>query len=103
MKKLFILSLLLFTVLSFGQIKIEPISIGWPAKQATDLMVRVMPFETTALTCDLYYELRDCDGSVLTNGNLSLSESQFAAWSEDNRFIENIALSKLLLTRKENE
>jgi hypothetical protein len=108
MKNLLFFLLLFVSVASFGQIKIEPVSIGWPAKQATDLMVRVMPFQTDAKTCDLYYEIRRCENQlqitatceVLASGNLSLSESQFAAWSSDNGFIEQIALSKLLLTRK---
>jgi len=103
MKNVLFLLLLLVSFASFGQIKIEPVGIGWPTKYATDLMVRVMPFETTAITCDLYYELKTESGEVLANGNLSLSESQFEAWGSDNAFVENIALSKLLLTRKQDE
>ena len=100
MKKLFLLLLLVSTI-SFGQIKINPIYVGYPDKQATDLMVRVMPFETNAVSCDLYYELRNAEGAMLANGNLHVTEVEFAAWGQSNKYIEDLALSKLILTRKE--
>jgi hypothetical protein len=110
MKKLFLL-LLFVSAASFGQIKINPVYIGYPDKEATDLMVRVMPFETSATTCQLYYELKACYTSVngepvpenctvLANGNLSLTEVEFEAWGQSNTYIEDLALSKLFLTRK---
>lgn len=102
MKKL--LFLLLFVGIStFGQIKINPIYVGYPDKEATDLMVRVMPFETDATTCGLYYELKSATGEVLANGNLQLTEAEFTAWGQDMAYIENLALSKLYLTRKQDE
>ena len=108
MKKLFLL-LLFVSVSTFGQIKILPIQIGWPTKIATELSVRVMPFETNAKTCQLYYQLKNVveateneskKETVLADGNLSLTEEEFDLWSRDNRYIENIAILKLNLTRK---
>lgn len=100
MKKL-LLSMLFVSTMSFGQIKIEPVATGWPSKQATDLMVRVMPFETDAKTCSLYYELKSADMEVLANGNLQLTEAEFEAWGQLNSYLEDLALSRLYLQRKQ--
>ncbi len=99
MKQLLFL-LLLVSSISFGQIKINPIPVGYPAKQATDLSIMIMPFNTDAKTCQLYYQLKDVDGNQLADGNLTLTEAEFTAWGADNKFVENLALSKLSLTRK---
>lgn len=101
MKKLFFLSLFAST-LSFGQIKINPVNVGYPVKTATDLMVRVMPFETNAVNCQLYYQLKDIDGNQLSDGNLTLNIFEFAEWGKDMIYIEDLALSKLQLCRKED-
>jgi len=106
MKKLLFLSLLLLvSSLSFGQIKIEPKQVGWPEKTATDLMVRVLPFETDATTCGLYWELKTEDGEVLSKANIYLTTDEFRDWKQDNHYLEDLVLFKLLLTRKieENE
>jgi len=99
MKKLFLL-LLFVTSVTFGQIKIQPIKVGWPEKTATDLMVRVLPFETDSKTCGLYWELKTDSKETLGNGNIYLTEEEFTAWAADNRYIEDLALCRLILTRK---
>lgn len=104
MKKLLFLGLLLLSIASFGQIKINPVQIGWhDPKQATDLMIRVMPFETTATTCQLYYEIKSESGEKLADGNITLTQEEFEAWGRDNVYIEDLALTKLGLCRKEIE
>jgi hypothetical protein len=104
-----LLFLLLLSATSFGQIKINPIPVGYPAKQATDLSVLVMPFSTDAKTCQLYYQLKNVietttddakKETVLADGNLSLTESEFTAWGQSNKYLEDLALTKLSLTRK---
>jgi len=65
----------------------------------TDLMVRVMPFETTATSCQLYYEIKSEAGERMEEGNLSLTEEEFTAWGESNVYIEDLALEKLNLER----
>ena len=101
MKRLFLSGMLLLSMLSFGQIKISPVSVGWPAKQATDLMVRVMPFETTAATCKVYYEIKSESGEKLADGNLSLTAQEFNDWGRENVYIENLVISRLGLTRRD--
>ena len=96
MKKLILL--LLLSVGANAQ-KIQPTKIGID-KVADSVSVSVMTFKTTDKTCQLYYELFDADKKQIDNGNLSLSENEFAAWGETNLYIENLALNKLKLTRK---
>jgi len=89
--------------ISFAQIKINPVSVGYPSKQATDLLVRVLPFETTSKTCQLYWELAAVDTETrerLAGGNIQLSEPEFALWAADNTYLESLVLEKLNLTRK---
>ncbi len=113
MRKLLFLAFFVSAIAS-AQIKIQPINAGFPAKQATDLLVRVLPFETTATTCQLYWELRKIIPEVkdgenvatpeviehLAEGNLQLTEPEFALWGADNTYLESIVLDKLGLTRK---
>jgi len=102
MKKLLLLLLFVSTA-SFAQIKIVPVYAGYPPKLATDLLVRVLPFDTNAKTCQLYWELAivsDETREQLAEGNIQLTEAEFAAWGSDNAYIENVVLSKLALTRK---
>jgi len=79
--------------------KIENVNIGWPIKVGTDLMVRVLPFETNAVSCGTYYEIKDENSELLASGNIYLTEAEFAAWAADNTYVEDIVLNKLGLTR----
>ncbi len=79
--------------------KIKPIPLGLPTQIATDLMVRILPFETDATTCDTYYEVSSESGAILAIGNIHISEEQFALWGQDNTYIEDIVLEELGLER----
>jgi len=79
--------------------KIQEVNIGWPIKIATDLLVRVLPFNTEALMCNLYYEILSTTGERLSEGNLSITEEEFANWGQDNSYIDDITLIKLGLER----
>jgi len=93
-------------------IKIKPIPVGYPAKQANGINVRVMPFQTNAVSCSTYYELvsettvtdsEDVPKTVtetLATGNSPITEAQFAGWGTDNEYIENIVLTNLGLERE---
>lgn len=96
MKKLIIL--LLFAVGANAQ-KINPIQIGIN-KVADSISVTVLPFKTTDKTCSLYYAVFDDKKKRIDEGNLSLTEQEFAGWGDSNIYIEDLALSKLKLTRK---
>ena len=92
-------------------IKIKEIPVGFPAKQANGIKIRVMPFQTTAISCSTYYELfkvieivneqKEISESIesLANGNSEITDEQFALWGQDMAYIENIVLANLGLTR----
>ena len=67
--------------------KIQPIKFPLNAGTATEMSVLILNFETTATTCTTYYELKTDEGAVLTNGNYTLTEEEFAAWGLDNAWV----------------
>jgi hypothetical protein len=98
MKKVFFLAVILATMSVTAQ-KIEPITIGI-GKVADSVSVRVITFQTTDKTCQLYYQLFDECKKPIDDGNLTVNEEEFALWGKDNLYIEDLALGKLGLTRK---
>jgi hypothetical protein len=80
-------------------ILIKPIKLGLPAKTATQFWMRPIFQDTQATTCQLYYEVQAETGEQLANGNIELTEDQYAEWGDDNAFIEDIALTNLGLER----
>ena len=69
--------------------KIQPIVFPLNVGTATEMSVLILNFETNATTCTTYYELKTDEGAVLTNGNYTLTEDEFAAWGTDNTWVEN--------------
>jgi len=69
--------------------KIQPIVFPLNQGTATEMSVLILNFETSATTCTTYYELKTDEGTVLSNGNYTLTEDEFAAWGEDNTWVEN--------------
>ena len=69
--------------------KIQPITFPLNAGIATEMSVLILNFETSATTCTTYYELKTEEGKVLSNGNYTLTEQEFAAWGTDNTWIEH--------------
>lgn len=93
-------------------ISIQKIPVGFPAKQAELISIRLLPFQTTDLNCSVYYQLfsktvtsnDNVEDTIFTEqlaeGNLHLSEDEFAAWDNTMTYIEDLILSKLSLIRK---
>lgn len=98
MKKL-IFSILLLGAITTKAQKIEPVQIGI-GKVADSISVSVITFKTTDKTCQLYYQVFDVEKKQIDEGNLSLTEKEFAQWGETNKYIEDLALVKLKLKRK---
>jgi hypothetical protein len=98
MKKLFFSALFLCALGATAQ-KITPVKIGID-KVADSISVSVMTFKTTDKTCALYYEIFNDKKESIDSGNLQLTEKEFSLWGETMEYIENIALSRLKLTRK---
>lgn len=92
-------------------IKIKNVPIGYPAKQANSISIRVMPFQTTDKSCSTYYELVNSTTTVddegketesvilLAEGNSPITEEQFLVWAQDMKYIEDIVLENLNLER----
>jgi hypothetical protein len=72
--------------------KIQPIVFPLNAGTATEMTVLILGFETSATTCTTYYELKseateETPSKVLSNGNYTLTEQEFAAWGTDNEYV----------------
>ena len=67
--------------------KIQPIVFPLNQGTATEMTVLILNFETSATTCTTYYELKTEEGTVLSNGNYTLTEQEFAAWGTDNTWV----------------
>jgi hypothetical protein len=79
--------------------KIQPITFPLNAGTATEMSVLILNFPTDAATCTTYYELKSeateatettpgIPAKVLSNGNYTLTTEEFAAWGEDNTWVE---------------
>lgn len=67
--------------------QIQPINFPFTG-EATQLKVLILNFETTANTCTTYNELLTEDGVMCANWNYTLTDAEFAAWGEDNTWVE---------------
>ncbi len=83
--------------------KIQPIVFPLNAGTATEISVLILNFETSATTCTTYYELKseateEAPSVVLSNGNYALTEAEFAAWGEDNAWVETCVANAIGVT-----
>jgi hypothetical protein len=93
-------------------IPIKPILLGLPQKKANYLFVRPIINSTRATSCNTYYEviartttvipatesepeIQNHQDEVMASGNHEITEEQYAAWADDNQFIEKIVLDAL--------
>ena len=56
---------------------------------ATKLDVTVLGFQTSATSCNTYYQLTTDDGIQCIQGNYNLTNEQFAAWGLDNSVVDD--------------
>ena len=82
-------------------IQIEVKKVGLPAQDATQLIVTSGSHRTDAVTCKVYFELFDANSALLYEGNLDLTEQQFADWGADNVYLEEVVIEALGLVRAE--
>ena len=78
--------------------KIQPVVFPLNEGTATELTVLVLNFPTDATTCTTYYELKTDEGAVLSNGNYTLTEQEFAAWGEDNSWVTECVANAIGVT-----
>lgn len=80
-------------------IQIKPIQVGFPAKEAKAIKIRVGSFTTNAIYCNIFWELLSEKEEILASNNIKLTEEQFTNWSDDNSFIDDIVLTTLGLEK----
>ena len=78
--------------------KIQPIVFPLNAGTATEMSVLILNFETNATTCTTYYELKTDEGTVLSNGNYTLTEEEFAAWGTNNEYVSECVANAIGVT-----
>lgn len=78
--------------------KIQPINFPLNQGTATEMSVLILNFETSATTCTTYYELKNEEGKVLSNGNYTLTEEEFSAWGNDNTWVETCVANAIGVT-----
>jgi len=78
--------------------KIQPVIFPLNAGTATEMSVLILNFETSAITCTTYYELKTDEGKVLSNGNYTLTESEFAAWGTNNEYVAECVANAIGVT-----
>jgi hypothetical protein len=78
--------------------KIQPIVFPLNAGTATEMSVLILNFDTSATTCTTYYELKTEEGTVLSNGNYTLTEEEFAGWGTDNSYIAECVANAIGVT-----
>ena len=76
---------------------IEPASLGLLGT-AEAIQVAALTFNASATSCTLYYQLFDADLKQLTDGNLSMSGTDFADWGTDNYYLITFACPLLGVT-----
>jgi len=71
-------------------VAIEPIVYPLNAGTATQMSVLVLNFTTEATTCTTYWQLLTEDGKVVADDNYNLTEEEFAAWGQDNNYVNQV-------------
>lgn len=62
---------------------------------ATKLSVLILNFLTSASNATTYYQLLTDDGVQCLQGNYQLTDEEFAAWGQDNSYIDDIVANHL--------
>jgi hypothetical protein len=83
--------------------KIQPVIFPLNQGTATEMTVLILNFETSATTCTTYYELKseatdEVAAKVLSNGNYTLTEQEFAAWGFDNEYVAECVANAIGVT-----
>jgi hypothetical protein len=77
------------TMLVSGLKPIEPVVVP-TLGTATQLYVQANSFTADATNCTLYYYLADANNMQLIQGNLQMTDEQFANWGTDNSVLYTI-------------
>jgi hypothetical protein len=64
----------------------------------TKLNVLILNFETSAISCNTYYQILTEEGKMCVDGNYQLTEQEFDNWGRDNSYIDEIIANNLGIT-----
>jgi hypothetical protein len=83
--------------------KIQPVVFPLDAGTATEMTVLILNFPTNAATCTTYYELKsetteEAPTKIFSSGNYILTTAEFAAWGEDNAWVEQCVANAIGVT-----
>jgi hypothetical protein len=81
-----------------GGVAIEPVVYPLNQGTATFMTVLVLNFSTEATTCQTYWQLLTDEGKQLAQGNYTLTEEQFAAWGQDNNYVNECVADAIEVT-----
>ena len=81
------------TPMTNGLKPIEPVVVP-TLGTATQLYVQANSFSASAINCTLYYYLADANGMQLLQGNVQMTDEQFATWGTDNSVLYEIVASE---------
>ena len=81
-----------------GGVAIEPVVYPLNQGTATFMTVLVLNFSTEATTCTTYWQLLTDEGKQLAQGNYTLTEEQFAAWGQDNNYVNECVADAIEVT-----
>lgn len=71
-------------------------NVDYPFNEvATDLIVYVQGFNTSANTCIINYYLVTDIGKQLMQGSYQLTEAEFQGWGQDNSYLDEIAADQI--------
>lgn len=79
-------------------VAIEPVVFPLGKGTATQMSVLILNFTTEATTCTTYWQLLTEDGKVLDDDNYTLTEEQFAAWGQDNNYVNEVVAEAIGVT-----
>lgn len=63
------------------------------------IQIQIMGFNTDAETCQVICTYCDSSNSGVVSKGFTLTEEEFIKWGDDNKYIEDLMLTKLNLER----
>ena len=80
-------------------VQIQPVSIwaNGQSKQASELDARII-FDDLSTTAQFFYELKEVEGSTLSNGNVTMNGQDYIDWDNSNEEAYIYVAGKLNLT-----
>jgi hypothetical protein len=79
-------------------VAIEPIVYPLNAGTATQMSVLILNFTTEATTCTTYWQLLTEDGIKVADDNYTLTPEEFAAWGQDNNYVNQVVAAAIGVT-----